>query len=247
MSARLAPDVPVAVVRPASRREVRSRVPKAYTPGRELRKERKVLDAGARSEALVDALLARKASGVLAWRLPGIRHRRLSGVAYVPDMGASLEELDGLVEPQLPQVAGRPAYNAVIEVKAQHTPGSAEKKISTAITDLSYLSDEIGVPSALVLDTPILTDQQVLTFKAEGEEQAVVVLTMGEVKAGELIPALVAVAKRRKKLANRLGPRGGYRPTKRPDAVERSFALRLTRRRALLGQLRQQQTSPLVR
>lgn len=246
MSVRRAPEFPVAEVsRPASRSDARRRVPPAYKPeGR--RKERKVLDAGALAEDRVDRLLSR-VPGVIAWRLPGIRWQRLSGVNYIPDMAAYVAALKGLVAEQTPEIPGRVAYNVVIEVKAQHTTGSAEKKISAAITDLAYMSDDRQIVAALVLDTPALTDRQIIAFKAEGAEQAVVVLTAAEVRTGALVPALVACAVRRRRLARRVTARGRYTPLKRPDQVEQAFANRLKRRRTMQRSLRAHALTPLVR
>lgn len=212
-------------------RLVRSQVPRAYTPGPTPRRNAKVLDAGARIEAKLERLINSSKVGVLCWRLPGVRISRISGVTYIPDAGARVPELEGLVRSQEPQIKGRPSYNVLVEFKSQTTTGSAEKKISAAVEDMAHACDELGVVGAVILYTPVLTPLQIETYKRLGRLHSVVVLEDTELAEGNLVEQLVRVARERRRLARRVGPRGGYRPTKRPSLCEQGLAYRMTVRR----------------
>ena len=213
MSTRRTSEVPTATKVKQSARGLqakRQQAPKAYKPDATFRKERKVLDAGARVEVKLERLINSGRKGktpVVCWRRPGVKAPRLSGVTYIPDAAGYVPELVGLVDEKIAEVEGRPTYNVLFEFKSQHTTGSAEKKISTAIKDLAHHCDVAKTVGAVILDTPILTDQQIIAFKVEGRQHSVVVLTAKEVAADMLIPELVRVAKMNMIIAGLRSPR----------------------------------------
>lgn len=251
MSSRRAPNVSAATKNnkrsALNARALKRQAPPAYKPDGEKRKERKVLDAGAAVEVRLEKLLNSPKVQVVAWRRPGIKAERLSGVTYFPDAGGYVPELERIVETHAAQVKGRPPYNVVFEFKGQFTTGSAEKKIGQAIEDLAHHCDVVKTVGALILDTPVLTDQQVIAFKTQGQLHSVVVMTAAEVRAGLLIPELVRVAKERRRLARRIGPKGGYTPTKYPSRCERALAFRVMQRTSVAAAKRHYGRVQLVR
>jgi len=151
----------------------------------------------------------------------------------IPDAAGCLLELaeKGLVQEHLPQVAGRNPYNFLLSYKGQRSSGTAKQKIDKEIMDLGHWCDVDRVVAAVILDMPGLTESELAHLYGLGERHAVAVLTKEEVRAGLLPGALVAVAQRRRRLYNRIGPRGGYRPTKRFDRVEQGYVERCAARR----------------
>jgi hypothetical protein len=252
MSSRRTPAAPAATVtvRSAQRlRALRRTVPPAHNPRGTIRRENKPLDHGATVEVRLDKLLNSPRSGkVVCWRRPGIYLERLSGDRYFPDAASIVPEIESIVPVRPAQVAGRPDYNVIIEYKGQRTSGSAKKKIGVAIDDIALLCDQHKIVGAVILDAPALSDQEILALKAQGQCQAVVVLTAGEVRAGQLVPELERVARLRRRLARRVTPKGAYRPTKRPDRYERALAARIAMAAEVKRQMRKvSQGAGLVR
>lgn len=209
----------------------RQRVPAAHTPGAVTRKEAKVLDCGARAASgIVEELFA--THGLDVWRRPGIRVQRVSGDYFFPDAAGYLPQLDKSVSEKAAQVEGRPGFNVVFEFRSQMTSGSSSQKIPAGILDLANASDVLGVPAVMVLDTPALTDAHIRALKAEGRRHSVVVLTRAEITEPLLTQELVRVVRERARLLRRIGPRGGYSPTKRPAACEHGLAQRVSTRNA---------------
>lgn len=223
----------------ARRTNRRQQAPTAYTPGATNRREAKVLDSGARTEQRVIANLASRKHGFDVWRRPGIRVRRTAGEDYMPDAAGYLPELAGIVSECSPDVLDpRPDYNFIIEVKGQSASGSAKHKIETAINDLAHVSDVLGVPAAMILQAPALSEQRIRALKAEGRLHSVVVLTEDEITHAGLTGELQRVAKERRRLMRRLGPAGGYTPTKNPPVFERGLAMRIAKRHHAGARLR---------
>lgn len=199
-------------------------------PGPVPRKAAKAQDSGLLSEAVVEKILVSRRVHIDAWRLPGIRTPRLTEVNYVPDGAAYIPDLDGLVPECIPEVKERPLYNTIIEVKSQKTPGSAQYKMGSAIEDLAAASDRNGAVGVMLLDVPALNENHVRQYKALGRLHSVVVLEASELTHDLFVSEVVRVAKERRRLMRRIGPKGGYTPSKRPSSAERGLAARISAR-----------------
>lgn len=190
------------------------------------------MDSGLLMEDIVTKMLNDFAD-IEAWRLPGIRIERPNGINCIPDAAGWIPELQGRVPECTPQVEGRPTYNVLFEIKHQVAPGSASVKIQAAIRDMAHNSDVLGVPGVVLLNLPALNEREVKYLKSYGRMHSVVVLEAVELVDDPdlLLQEIKRVVAERRRLVRRIGPMGGYHPSKRPSSCEKGLAARVETRR----------------
>lgn len=259
MNARGKSAAPVAAVtaRPAKRHRPLRLVglPVAYVPGPTNRNNQKPMDSGARAEDVLTRKVnnrryQRGLTGSLdMWRRPGIKHTRTSGAGMLPDAAMYMEDVARYSATVQPEIDRRVAYNVVVEIKSQVTSGSALHKIPTAITDLADLCDVKGIAGVLLLRTTdkAVSDAQIVAWKDLGATHCIAVITEGEIDKGLAWPQVIAIAKRRHRLARRVTASGSFRPYLRRDRYAEAYATRVASRARLARLQRAARTAPIPR